>query len=328
VSVSSTIAAGRSSHPAEKPAPAASVGQQLLTKAQSSRSVIQDFVPLAESLEWELGKAYLRERGTKAFLSDFSPVPYVINNDGTLSRNAAELFFESCQQAAVSGQLSGEEEIYVLELGIGVGLFARFFLDNFKELCRKRKKDSYDRLCYIAADNSPRMLMDLARHGLLAGHGGHYVLRQVDAMEPGKWLLGDALFQGSGDRGQGSVNQGTGDRGQGTGRRPLIRAVFLNYLLDCLPAAVLEIGGREQETGDREQEVRQLCVRTCLARNVNLADFTDISVGGGSSSRQTGTSRGGSHAAVSGVGEPRDDLHASLFDNSLLRWRWHWESGE
>jgi tetratricopeptide (TPR) repeat protein len=43
--------------------------------------------------------------------------------------------------------------------------------------------------------------------------------------------------------------------------------VFLNYLLDCLPAAVLEFDS---------DEVRQLCVRTCIARNVRLEDHTDL----------------------------------------------------
>ena len=46
-----------------------------------------------------------------------------------------------------------------------------------------------------------------------------------------------------------------------------LRAVFLNYLLDCLPAAVLEWDG---------DQVRQLCVRTCVARSVRLADYTDL----------------------------------------------------
>jgi hypothetical protein len=58
----------------------------ILAKAQSSRAVIQDFCPLGESLEWNLGQEYLRQRGNKAFLSDASPVPFVINNDGTLCR--------------------------------------------------------------------------------------------------------------------------------------------------------------------------------------------------------------------------------------------------
>src|ERR1700690_4066092 len=120
------------------------IAEQILTNAQDSRPLVQDFVPLAESLEWELGQQYLRERGNKAFLSDASPVPFVINNDGTLSRNAAEVFFANLQEAEKTASL--EDEIFVLELGIGVGLFARFFLDRFRELCRQNGKDYYDRL--------------------------------------------------------------------------------------------------------------------------------------------------------------------------------------
>src|SRR5437868_1913378 len=110
-----------------------SAADAILVKAQSSRTVIQDFVPLAESLEWQLGQEYLRQRGNKAFLSDASPVPYVINNDGTLSRKAAKLFFDSLVESEKNAPL--EDELFVLELGIGVGLFARFFLDTFRDLC-------------------------------------------------------------------------------------------------------------------------------------------------------------------------------------------------
>jgi tetratricopeptide (TPR) repeat protein len=48
---------------------------------------------------------------------------------------------------------------------------------------------------------------------------------------------------------------------------PPLRGVFLNYLLDCLPAAVLEIEG---------EQVNELHVRTVVARNVDLADHTDM----------------------------------------------------
>src|SRR5947209_11258352 len=97
----------------EPPSPEA-----VLSKSQANREMIQDFVPLAESLEWELGQQYLRERGNKAFISDASPVPFVINNDGTLSRNAAEVFYASIVEAEKTGPL--EEEIFVLELGVGL----------------------------------------------------------------------------------------------------------------------------------------------------------------------------------------------------------------
>ncbi len=32
------------------------IAEQILTNAQASRPVVQDFVPLAQSLEWELGQ--------------------------------------------------------------------------------------------------------------------------------------------------------------------------------------------------------------------------------------------------------------------------------
>jgi tetratricopeptide (TPR) repeat protein len=245
----STAAAGaRAETP---PSASRSTAEQILAKAQGSREVIQEFVPLAESLEWELGQEYLRQRGNKAFISDASPVPFVINNDGNLSRNAAEVFFTSLKEAEKEGSLSSEEEIFVLELGIGVGLFARFFLDHFRELCWKNDKDYYDRLCYILGDKSERMLTDACRHGVLANHPGRYRVRIVDAMCPEKELPYDVCFLNHPNR-----------------QKPF-RAVFLNYLLDCLPAASLEVD---------ENEVRQLCVRTCVARNIKLEDHTDLTV--------------------------------------------------
>jgi tetratricopeptide (TPR) repeat protein len=237
----------RSAKP-QSAAPGPSTAESILAKAQSSRAVIQDFVPLADSLEWNLGQEYLRQRGNKAFLSDATPVPFIVNNDGTLSRNAAEVFFASLLDAEERGPL--EKDLFVLELGIGVGLFARFFLDAFRDLCRAHHKDWYGRLTYIAADRSQRMLLDVVRHGVLAQHPGRYRLRLIDAMQPASKLPHDLMFQGH--------------------PGPPLRAVFLNYLLDCLPAAVLEIKG---------EQIKQLCVRTCLARNIKLADHTDMTLG-------------------------------------------------
>ncbi len=140
-----------------------SVGEQILTKAQDTRPVIQGFVPLAQSLEWDLGQQYFRERGNKAFISDTMPVPFVINNDGTLSRNAAEVLFASLVEAEKEDLL--ENEIFVLEIGIGVGLFARFFLDHFRELCVKHRQDFY-----LPLDARPKAHQRLAgaEDGMLA----------------------------------------------------------------------------------------------------------------------------------------------------------------
>src|SRR5437588_12145059 len=95
--------------PPQKPEPpASSPAEQVLAHAQAGREVVQDFCPLAESLEWELGQQYMRDRGNKAFLSDASPVPFVVNNDGTLSYHAAAVFFASLEAAERRGTLEPE----------------------------------------------------------------------------------------------------------------------------------------------------------------------------------------------------------------------------
>ena len=116
------------------PGPTAASGSPLtvLDAAQSGRIVLEDFRPLAESLDWRLGQEYLRQRGSLAFIGDAEPVPFVVNNDGNLSIRAAEVFFASLVEAEKAGTLP--RDIFVLELGIGVGLFARFFLDRMMQL--------------------------------------------------------------------------------------------------------------------------------------------------------------------------------------------------
>jgi tetratricopeptide (TPR) repeat protein len=162
-----------------------------------------------------------------------------------LSHHAAHVLFASLTAAEKEATLP--QDLFVLELGVGVGLFCRYFLDAFRDLCAHFGKDYYGRLTYVLADRSERMLRDVLRHGVLAHHPGRYRVRLADALEPDKTLPHDLLL-----RGQGS--------------RPL-RAVFLNYLLDCLPAAALEFD---------DNRARQLCVRTCVARNVRLQDHTDL----------------------------------------------------
>ncbi len=84
-----------------------SPAEQVLAHAQAGREVVQEFVPLAQSVEWLLGQEYLRQRGNKAFLSDSAPIPFVINNDGTLAKNAADVFFASLRDVDERGVLAG-----------------------------------------------------------------------------------------------------------------------------------------------------------------------------------------------------------------------------
>jgi hypothetical protein len=90
-----------------------SAAEGILARAQDGREVVQDFVPLSESLEWRLGQEYLRQRGNKAFLSDAHPVPFVINNDGALSHHAAHVLFAALTAAEKEAAL--HQDLFVLE---------------------------------------------------------------------------------------------------------------------------------------------------------------------------------------------------------------------
>ena len=237
----SSVSRACASHPALAP-----VG--ILDNAVAGRLIIQDFRPFCESLEWELGLRYYENRGSRAFLHDPMPIPYAVNNDGNFAVAAAQLLFQSVRRAERTGH--HDSEILVLEIGMGLGLFARYFLDSFRELSQTAGRDYYDRLCYIASDFSERMLVDMCTHGVLSNHAGHYRLRIIDAADPLPCLLEDAAF---------SLRRNN---------RPLI-GVFLNYLLDSLPVAVLQV---------RSGRSSQLCVRTCLARGAALGPYTNLSV--------------------------------------------------
>jgi len=200
--------------------------------------IIEDFRPLADSLDWRLGLRYWNRQGSRAF-TDTDGVPYVINNDGNHSKDCAEFLFGNMREQESSGNAGGK--LFVLELGVGVGLFARLFLDWFQALCSSAGKDYYDRLVYIAADRHEKILQDLCRNGVFAGHPGRYLLRVVDAVAPGLALRDDLAFMNCADR--------------------PFDAVFLNYVLDCLPATILEVDATD---------VKSICTRARVSDEQEL----------------------------------------------------------
>jgi tetratricopeptide (TPR) repeat protein len=203
---------------------------------QREGEILQDWVPLTESLEWRLGQRFWHQSGSTAFLNGH--VPYKITNDGNLSRKAAELLFGRLIEAEAAGTL--EEKIYVLELGVGTGLFARYLLDAFRALCLEREKNYYDRLTYVATDRSERCLSDLRRHGVLSEHSDHCEICIADALSAGFGLDAGGVF---------------------------FRAIFLNYVLDSLPSTILK---------KNEDGLTELRIRTRLPPGIDLRDYTSL----------------------------------------------------
>lgn len=203
-------------------------------------TALQDFRPLTESLEWELSELHWNQSGIFPFVEN--DVPFLINNSGILSEHIAALLFSNCSEAPDSGP------IRVLELGAGTGLFARYFLDAFRTLCRQENRDFFDRLVYYVSDRSIRTVEQWQERGQFDGYGGCAVeLGTCDAMNPRRF------------------RSCTGEETELRG----LRAVICNYVLDVLPATVLRQGPGGAE---------ELLVRTHLAEDRGLlAQYSRLS---------------------------------------------------
>ena len=206
--------------------------QEALREVAVQTQVIQDFRPLSESLEWELSDWYWAAEGVRPFVAN--EVPFIVNNNGRASKNAAACLFANCLEAEPL-----EEQIVVFEVGAGSGLFARYFLDALRIICEQEGRDFYERLSYVVSDRSRRAVEQWQEAALFADHEGHVIIAVGNALRPTE-LSG---LQGN---------------------RLMIappRAVFANYALDVLPAAIIRAGVQGPE---------QLCVRTHLATHRGL----------------------------------------------------------
>lgn len=190
---------------------------------------IEDFRPLGESLEWRLADAYWAEAGVIPFVRN--DVPYLVNNTGRLSENAAALVFAAFDEA----RASLPERLVILELGAGTGLHARHFLDAFLARCRREGSDFYDRLTYVVTDRFDGTVRGWQRDGVYAEHEEHVALRICDAASP---------FELSMPGGGSTLPLGA----------PMV--VFCNYVLDVLPSRIV----RRTDAG-----LEELCVRAHLA---------------------------------------------------------------
>lgn len=203
-------------------------------------TVLQEFRPLTESLEWELSDLHWNQSGLFPFVEN--DVPFLINNSGILSEHVAALLFSNCSEAPHG------EPIRILELGAGTGLFARYFLDAFRTLCRQENRDFFDRLIYYVSDRSMRTVEQWQERGQFEGYGDCTVLLGTcDAINPRRF------------------RSCTGEEIQLRG----VRAVICNYVLDVLPATVLRQGPGGAE---------ELLVRTHLAEDCGLlAQYSRLS---------------------------------------------------
>src|ERR1700737_810598 len=103
--------------------------EESIRRVAVNHRIIQEFRPLVQSLEWQLSDLYWDNDGEAPFIP--RQRPFIINNSGRLSEDAAALLFANCLEKP-----AGADPIRVLELGAGTGLFARYFLNAFRIIFR------------------------------------------------------------------------------------------------------------------------------------------------------------------------------------------------
>ena len=180
----------------------------------SRRVLLEDYRPVWSCLERRVATAVWEEQGPRPFIS--GEVPFVVHNSGWTAGNAAQVLFTNCTEID-----SSSAKITVLELGAGLGLFAKQLLDAFHRLCSDHERDFYQRLVYFVTDASERTQRVWRETGLFEEHADRVVLARSDGMRPLDL---------------------TGPGGEPIDPRK-VRAVFCNYLLDALPTAIVRRRG-------------------------------------------------------------------------------------
>jgi len=199
---------------------------QRAAEPRAARRLLEDYRPLAESLDRRIGVAAWRVHGPRAFIR--GEVPYVVNNSGFSAAAVAELLYAHCEEVPAAGTT-----FHVLELGAGLGLFARQLLERFRDLCRSANRDHDRHLRYIVSDASAETVRSWRGAGLFSELAELVVTCRCDAERPLELEAED-----------------------GTRVDPApLRMVVCNYVLDGLPAAIVRQG---------DGAIEQLHVRTWL----------------------------------------------------------------
>ena len=150
---------------------------------------LDDFRPYRESLIWTFNRLFWQHLGEweaasgKGFEAALPGGSSDANHPQAVADSVAE-FWKLLSELDAKGNLPAE--IVGLEIGVGSGVRAAAFLDQFKVLDAERGTDFYSRLHFILGDYSPTTLeraLTMCRR-----HEGHASATSLDALNPYKAL--------------------------------------------------------------------------------------------------------------------------------------------
>ncbi len=190
---------------------------------------LEDFVPFDQSLQWRIHDAYYASRGIAAWKE--GALPYFGTGNYPAVRRDARLIVEVAEELVRAGRLGPEEEIFVLEIGGGLGQFAYNFFRALREGCGKAGREIGARARFVFSDYSLASLQEAVGTSALEGlvRSGKLIAAQFDLRRPGE--LRDL---------------------EGRPMRPSFAAIVANYVCCAAPTKMF----RKTQGGYEEKHVR------------------------------------------------------------------------
>lgn len=177
----------------------------------------EDICPYDQSVRWEIHNNYFQQKGGDAWKGD---IPYYTASNEAAAMQNARIVFRALQLMEQEGSLDPDEQINVLEIASGLGLFAINFIQALRQLDGEELRYS-DRLHFLFTDYAEKNLGDAAQNPYLQSLRNEGILDfyVVDAMNPQTMRrLGDTQEQ----------------------QTPKCCAVIANYLHCVLPLSVIK----------------------------------------------------------------------------------------
>ena len=147
---------------------------------------LQPPTPYDESLLWRLHDAYFAHRGIDAW--NQGEVPFYSTSNYASARQHAGFLTDLVLSQLETERLAEGQEIWVLEVGSGLGRFAHNFLRALEVSCGVAASELFQRVRYVMSDYSERNLRESCATSALAPHvkAGRIIPALYDLREPGR----------------------------------------------------------------------------------------------------------------------------------------------
>ena len=129
---------------------------------------LQDFVPCDRDIRWRLHTAYYAQRGLAAWTE--ADIPHRATSNAAFARQHARFFVSLVAALERTAVLDPAEDVAILEVGAGSGLFAAAFLRALATECGPAGAAASRRCRYFMSDRARTTVAEAAARPELLGH--------------------------------------------------------------------------------------------------------------------------------------------------------------